>query len=136
MTLNPALASVGKEINLGTEPATYLQTFNDWYEHHSLLAESTGVTDKNQTLKLLLLWGGKDFRRFCTDAGVQTTGEDKDTLETAVDKIRKSCGAHVNLTMTMYQLFQTEQGTKPVTTFAKEIEEKATQCQFDTKPYT
>ena len=134
--VDPNLASVGKELILGNEPACYAQLFEEWFEHHHLLAESTGITDDAQILKLLLLWGGKDFRTFATDAGVKARGAGADTLDAAVTKIKTKCGAHLNLTMAMYNLMHTDQGSKPVTQFVKEIEEQAKKCQFSEHPYT
>ena len=38
--------------------------------------------------------------------------------------------------MAMYKLMHAKQGTKTVTEFAKELDQLATQCQFDKNPYT
>ena len=140
--IDPALATAGKPCDLGTDPSKYLEKFEDWYEHTNLLADSIGVKDKQQKLKLLLLWGGKDFRKFTKDAGVLTDastlteGETPDNLEQAITKIRNKCGTHVNLSMAIFKLMHLRQGTKSITTYYKELEELSTQCQFDKKPYT
>ena len=136
VVIDPALASVGKELILGNDPASFRRKFDDWYEHHALLAEATGVTDAQQRLKLLMLWGGKDFLTFSNEAGVMASGEGADTLEEAVNKIRTKAGSHANLSMAMYNLLHHEQGTKTVTQYAKEIAQLAEQCQLDTQPYT
>ena len=134
--IDPALAAVGKEVDLGQSPAEYTRIFEEWYEHHHLLAQATGVKDSEQILKLLLLWGGRDFRRFADEAGVITTAEWGDTLEEAVRKIRGKAATHVNLSMAVYELMHSEQGSRSVTQYAKELDERAKQCQFDTVPYT
>ena len=66
----------------------------------------------------------------------EEAGAAKDSLETALVKIRASCAQHVNLTMAMYKLMHVKQGTKSVTEFAKEVETLAQQCQLDTVNYT
>ena len=38
--------------------------------------------------------------------------------------------------MAMYKLMHAKQGTKSVTEFARELDQLAAQCQFDTNPYT
>ena len=133
--VDPALATAGKTCNLGSDPAKYLEVFETWYEHVSLLADSIGVKDQKQKLLLVLLWGGKDFRKFTKDAGVTTNGDTPDTLEAAIKKIRDKCSTHVNLSMAMFKLMHARQGTRSVTEFRRELDELATQCQFDTKPY-
>jgi hypothetical protein len=133
--VDAALATAGKPCVLGSDPARYLERFEDWLEHHDLLASSIGVKEEAQKLKLLLLWGGKDFRKFAKDAEVIIEGQGADSFKTAVDKIRAKCGSQVNLSMAMFKLMHVKQGTKPFTDFIKEVDELATQCQFDTKPY-
>ena len=60
--IDPALATAGKPLELGQDPTKYLERFDLWYNHTSLLADSIGVKDKQQKLRLTLLWGGQDFR--------------------------------------------------------------------------
>ena len=83
-----------------------------------------------------MLWGGRDFRKTVKEAHVILEGDGKDTLDQAIEKIRTQCGRHINSTMAMYKLMHVQQGTKTFTQFAREVEELATQCQFDTVPYT
>ena len=130
--IDAALATAGKPCDLGDHPSKYLEKFEEWYEHTNLLADSIGVKDKTQKLRLTLLWGGKDFRKFTRDAGL--VGED--TLDAAITKIRAHCAKHVNLSMAVFKLIHAQQGTKSITVFAKEIEELATQCQFTERQYT
>ena len=134
--VNPALASAGKTCELGTDPSKYLEKFEDWYEHTNLLADSIGITDEAQKLRLVLLWGGRQFRKFAKEAQVVTEGDTPDTLQQAIAKIRAKCGSHVNLSMAVYKLMHVRQGTKTVTEFARELDNLAAQCQFDTQPYT
>ena len=134
--IDPALATAGKSCELGPDPSKYLEKFEDWYEHTSLLAQAIGVKDDGQKLRLMLLWGDKDFRKMAKDANVITTGDAVDTLDQALTKIRTQCGGHVNLTMAMYKLMHIKQGTKSFTQFKREVEELAVQCQFETNPYT
>ena len=134
--IDAALATAGKPCDMGNDPSKYLERFEDWYEHTNLLADSIGVKHDNQKLKLILLWGGKDFRKFAKDAGVVTDGWTVDTLDEALTKIRTKFGDHVNLSMAMFKLMHASQGSKTVTEFAREVDELATQCQFDQKPYT
>ena len=61
--MDATVATAGKECQLGTDPAKFLERFEDWYEHHDLLADTMGV-EANKKLKLLLLWSGKEFRKF------------------------------------------------------------------------
>ena len=77
---------------LGTDPAKVLEKFEDWFEHHSLLADTVGVQDDNK-LRLLLLLGGKDFRNFAKDAGVVSEGQAQDTLHAAIGKSRTKCSS-------------------------------------------
>ena len=86
--IDAALATAGKPCELGNDPSKYLERFEDWYEHASLLADSIGVKDATQKLKLILLWGGRHFRRLVKDAEVKTDGETPDTLASALTKIR------------------------------------------------
>ena len=72
--LDASVATAGSVCELGTDPAKFLEKFEDWFEHHSLLADTVGVQDDNK-LRLLLLWGGKDFRKFAKDAGVVSEGQ-------------------------------------------------------------
>ena len=101
--VDAALAAAGKPIDLGSDPAKYLEKFEDWYEHTKLLAESIGIRDDKQKLRLALLWGGKELRKIAKDAKVDTD-KDEETLATAIEKIREACGKHVNLTMAMFRL--------------------------------
>jgi hypothetical protein len=137
--IDAALATAGKPCELGTDPAKYLERFEDWYEHTSLLADSVGIKNEHQKLRLVHLWGGKDIRKFSKEAGVVLEGDNPDNLDTlvaAIDKIRDRCGRHVNLSMSMFKLMHAKQGTKTVTEFARDVDAIATQCQFDTHPYT
>ena len=91
-----------------------LERFENWYEHHNLLADTMAIA-VDKKLKLLLLWGRKEFRKFCKDAGVIIDGEAQDTLDTAFGKVRTKCGSHVNLSMAMFKLMHAKQGTKTIT---------------------
>ena len=94
--IDPALAATaGKPCDLGQDPSKYLERFEKRYEHTSLLADSIGIKDKPQKLRLTLLWGGQDFRQLAQNAGVVHTGENADTLENAIDKVREACKKHV-----------------------------------------
>ena len=114
--VDPTLATVGTPLQLQPDTTTQLQTFQDWLEHHQLLAETVGVTDPSQTLKLLLLWGGKEMRKLAGDAGVVQTntegGAAADTLNGAIDKIIQKLRGHVNLSLAVYNLMHAEQGAK------------------------
>ena len=134
--IDAALATAGKQCDLGNDPAKYLEKFEEWYEHTSLLADAIAIKDSAQKLRLMLLWGGRDFRKTVKEAQVILEGDGKDTLDQAIEKIRTQYGCHVNSTMAMYKLMHVQQGTKTFTQFACEVEELATQCQFDTVPYT
>ena len=135
--IDPALATAGKPCELGIDPSKYLERFEDWYEHTTLLADSIGVKDQDQKLRLILLWGGRQFRKVNKEAGVTIEGDTVDTLESALQKIRTKCGKHVNLSIAVFKLMHARrrQGTKSVTEFAREIDELTDQCQFDTTPY-
>ena len=52
--IDPALATAGKPLELGQDPTKYLERFDLWYNHTSLLADSIGVEDKQQKLRLTL----------------------------------------------------------------------------------
>ena len=134
--IDAALASAGKPCDLGTDPAKYLEKFEDWFEHISLLADSIGITDKPQKLKLILLWGGKDFRKSAKDAEITTSGDHPDTFDEAIAKLRAYFGKHVNLSLAVFKLMHTRQGNRTITEYSREVDELATQCQFDVKPYT
>ena len=84
----------------------------------------------------MLLWGGRDFCKTVKEAQVILEGDSKDILDQAIEKIRTQCGHHVNSTMAMYKLMYVQQGMKTFTQFAREVEELAPQCQFDSVPYT
>ena len=113
-TIDAALATAGKPCDLGDDPSKYLEKFEEWYEHTSLLADSIGVKDKAPKLRLTLLWGGKDFRKFTKDAGLAN----EDTLDAAITKIRAHCSKHVNLSMAVFKLMHAQQGTKSIAVFA------------------
>ena len=98
-------------------------------------ADTVGVQE-NKKLQVILLWGGKEFRKFAKDAGVVTNGENHDTLDEAIEKIRMQCGSHVNLSMVMFKLMHAKQGAKSFTEFANEVDELASQCQLEKNPYT
>ena len=59
--IDPALATAGKPLELGQDPTKYLERFDLWYNHTSLLADSICVKGKQQKLRLTLLWGGYSF---------------------------------------------------------------------------
>ena len=138
MTHNPdaGLATAGKPCVLGTDPARYLDIFDDWMEHASLLVNSLGVKDDSQKLNLLLLWGGRDLRKLAKAAGVDTEAVPPPTCKSAIALIRSHCGKHVNLSMAMFRLMHARQGDKTVTEFLDELEALSSQCQFDTNPYS
>ena len=133
--ISASVATAGTPCILGTDPAKFLEKFEDWYEHHDLLADTVGVQD-DKKLRVLLLWGGKEFRKFAKEAGVVLEGETPDTLAAAIDKVRIQCGSHVNLSMAMFKLMHVKQGTRTFTEFANQVDELASQCQLDTNPYT
>ena len=124
MTHNPdaGLATAGKPCALGTDPARYLDIFDDWTEHASLLVNSLGVKDDSQKLNLLLLWGGRDLRKLAKAAGVDTEADPPPTCKSAIALIRSHCGKHVNLSMAMFRLMHARQGDKTVTEFLDELE--------------
>ena len=138
--VDAALATAGRPCDLGTDPSQFLPRFEDWWETHNLLVDSITDLPDTKKLKLLLLWGGKDFRKFAKDAGVLTDpdGDDRpaDGPKTALEKIKAKCTPHLNLTMAMYKLMHAKQGTKTVTEFAHEIDELASRCQLTDVPYT
>ena len=72
--IDAGLATAGKPCDLGNDPSKYLEHFEDWYDHTSLLADSIGIKDNAQKLKLILLWVGRQFHRFAKEAGVTTEG--------------------------------------------------------------
>ena len=137
--VDPALATAGKPCNLGSDPSKYLEKFEDWYEHTSLLADSIGIKDTKQKLKLILLWGGRDFRKLAKDSGVVTVATEavpEDGIDAAIKKIREKFGTHVNLAMAVFRLMHCRQGTRSVTEYLKELDELGTQCQFTEQAYT
>ena len=129
--IGASVATAGTPCKLGTDPAKFLENFEDWFEHHSLLAETIGVEDA-KFMKVLLLWSGKEFRKFAKEAGVLET----DSRAAAIGKIQTRCGSHVNLSMAIFKLMHAKQGTKTFTEFANEVDGLATQCQFEANPYT
>ena len=137
--VDATLATAGRPCDLGTDPSQFLTRIEDWWETHSLLVDSITDLPDVRKLKLLLLWGGKEFRKFAKDAGVQTQAEEgrpADDLQGALAKLKTKCSQHVNLTMAMYQLMHAKQGTKSVTEFAHELDELASRCQLTDVPYT
>ena len=95
-----------KPCDLSDDPSKYLEKFEEWYEHTSLLADSIGVKDTAQKLRLTLLWGGKEFRKFTRDAVLTA----EDTLDAAITKIRAHCAKHVNLSMAVFKLMHAQPG--------------------------
>ena len=128
--IGASVATAGTPCKLGTDPAKFLENFEDWLDHHCLLAETIGVEDA-KFMKVLLLWSGKDFRKFSKEAGVLDT----DSRAAAIGKIRTRCGSHVNLSMAIFKLMHAKQGTKTFTEFSNEVDCLATQCQFEANPY-
>ena len=98
--IGASVATAGSPCTLGMDPAKFIEKFEDWFEHHNLLANTIGVQEEKK-LQVLLLWSGKDFRRFAKDAEVVSEGTTPDTVSEAIEKIRTQCGSHVNLSMTM-----------------------------------
>ena len=47
--IDAALATAGKPCDLSDDPSKYLEKFEEWYEHTSLLADSIGVKDSPET---------------------------------------------------------------------------------------
>ena len=89
--IDASLATAGKSCNLGNDPSKYSEKFEDWYDHTSLLADSIGVKNEKQKLSLILLWGGRHFRKHAKDAGVITVAEittaaSADELNGAIEK--------------------------------------------------
>ena len=100
--IDAALATAGKPCELGNDPSKHLERFEDWYGHTSLLADSIGVKNDGQKLKLILLWGGRQFRKYAKEAGIVMEGEEQDNLNEAIAKIKAHCGKHVNLSMAVF----------------------------------
>ena len=59
--IDPALATAGKPLEPGQDPTKFLKRFDLWYNHTSLLADSIGVKDKQQNLRLTLYGAAKIF---------------------------------------------------------------------------
>ena len=60
IVINAALDTAGKAIDLGTDPAYYLEKLTDWRVQTNLTLDTVGVPNDNQKLNLILLWGGKN----------------------------------------------------------------------------
>ena len=134
--IDPSFATAGKPCHLGNEPATYLDTFDEWLEETSLLTRSLGIKYDTQKLNLMLLWGGRELRRLAKAAGEDVETKPPPTYGSALARIRAHCGTHVNLSMTMFRLMHARQGDKTVMEFLNELDVLSTQCQLDTYPYT
>ena len=50
VVIDPALAAVGKDLILGNDPSSFRRKFDEWYEHHTLLAEAEVIDDLCYTL--------------------------------------------------------------------------------------
>ena len=61
--IDAALAMAGKPCELGTDPAKYVEKYEDWYEHTSLLANAIDIKQHEQKLRLILLWGKKNLEK-------------------------------------------------------------------------
>ena len=70
------------------------------------------------------------------EAGVQTTGQPPNALDSAISNIQDSFGVQVSLMMAMHRLMRHQQGTKSFAEFVKEIEELGDHCQLDRNLYT
>ena len=46
--IGASVATAGAVCDLGTDPAKFLEKFEDWYEHHSLLADTVGMQDNKK----------------------------------------------------------------------------------------
>ena len=137
--MDASLASAGKPCDMGTDPAAYLEKFEDWFEQTDLMVNSVGVTDDKRKLNLILLWGGRDFRDFAKEAGVITAADDADhpdTVEAAVTKIRQECGKYTNYSMAMFDLMHAKQGTRTITEFNRDIKRLAVKLQLEVRRYT
>ena len=58
--IDAALATAGTPCELGNDPSKYLERFEDWYEHTSLLADAIGITSDEQKLKLITQTYGEE----------------------------------------------------------------------------
>lgn len=134
--IDAQLATAGRPCELGNDPAKHLERFEEWYEHTDLLADSIGVKDADQKLRLAMLWGGRELRLSAKEAGVLLTGDNKHSLVQALEKLREHFGGYVNLSMAFYKMMTHKQSSKTVTQFHRELKELANQCQFEAKPYT
>ena len=88
--IDPALATARKPLELGQNPTKYLERFNLWYDHTSLLADSIGVKDKQQKLPLTLSWASQDYRQYAQDAGFVRTGEGAEKIHTQKNGQKKT----------------------------------------------
>ena len=132
--IDAELIKAGTACDLGSDPSKYLHTFNDWLEHHSLVADTVGIKDAKK-VELLLLWGGKRLREISVKAGIVTATKaaeetaaataaataagaaapaavEPTSYADAIKAIREECGRHVNRSAAMYALLHTEQGTR------------------------
>ena len=137
--IDAELIKAGETCELSSDPSKYLQKFNDWLEHHSLVTDAVGIADTKK-VELLLLWGGKRLREIRKEAGVVTETEatadtPADSFQDAIKKIKVELERHVNLSMAMFELMHAQQGTKSFTEFQRQIDRLAAECQFATKPY-
>ena len=134
--IDATLAGAGKVCDLGSDMTLFLRKFDRWYEDASLIADSVGVKDEKQKLRLVLLWGGRDLRHYAKQAGVICEGEQTDGIAVGVTKIRAEFSKYINESMTLFKLMTAKQGTKSVADFHRELDDLAEECKFDVKPYT
>ena len=139
-----------KTLDLGCEKMRKLKKFNEWLEEAENRMVYIGANTDEEKVTLLRSWGGTDFVNFMklnakvlfepTRAVLEPEGEEqevpKDTYDEIIVKIRKELHGYVNRTLAMHQLLTTKQGTRPWMDFYADLEEKASNLDFDQTRYT
>ena len=134
-----------KQLDLGPDKMRKLKKFNEWLEEAENRMKYLGSNTNDEKISLLRAWGGPDLVSFmklhakvkfyipATDTEAEIAG---DTYAQVIKKIRDELQLLVNRTLAMHELHTTKQGNRPWLEFYAEIEERAQNLEFNTKPYT
>ena len=139
-----------KPLDMGADKMRRLKKFNEWLEEAENRMRYIGATADEERISLLRSWGGQDLVNFMKlhakvlfepippkpDTTPPTPEIPKDTYAQTITKIRAELQRLVNRTLAMHELLTSKQGNRPWLEFYAEIETKARNLEFDTRPYT
>lgn len=133
-------------LDMGPDKMRKLKRFTEWLEDAENRMNYIGATTDEEKISLLRAWGGMELVNFMklhakvvfeTIPAAGAAAEiPRDTYQQIIAKIKAELQGLVNRTLAMHELLTTKQGSRTWLEFYSDVEAKAQNLEFDTKPYT